>query len=76
MARFEMVREIQNECANNQMRDVFFSEIETDDPEKYVRGLLGAEKALEITKEIRSDDEITVFADCAGTVQRFVFTRI
>ena len=42
MARYEVVREIQNECANNQMRDVFFNEIETDDPEGYVRGLLGA----------------------------------
>ena len=76
MALYEVVREIQNECANNQMRDVFFNEIETDDPEGYVRGLLGAEKSLEITKEITDEENITVFANCAGTIQRFVFTRI
>ena len=76
MARYEVVREIQNECANNQMRDVFFNEIETDDPEGYVRGLLGAEKSLEITKEITDEENITVFANCAGTIQRFVFTGI
>ena len=76
MAKYEVVREIQNECANNQMRDVFFNEIETDDPEAYVRTLLGAEKSLEITKEIVNNEEITLFANCAGTIQRFVFTRI
>lgn len=76
MARYEVVREIQNECANNQMRDVFFNEIETNDPETYVRGLLGAEKSLEITTENADEDNLTVFANCAGTVQRFVFTRI
>ncbi len=32
MAEYEVVREVQNLCANNQMRDVFFDEIETDDP--------------------------------------------
>ena len=30
MAEYEVVREVQNLCANNQMRDVFFDEIETD----------------------------------------------
>ena len=32
MKQYELVREIQNLCANNQMRDVFFDEVETDDP--------------------------------------------
>ena len=32
MAEYELVREIQNSCSGNQMRDVFFDEIETDDP--------------------------------------------
>ena len=40
MAEYELVREIQNLCPNNQMRDVFFEEVETDDPASYVRGLL------------------------------------
>ncbi|MCI9144543.1 MAG: hypothetical protein HFH87_18320, partial [Lachnospiraceae bacterium] len=27
-----------NECANNQMRDVFFEEVMLEDPEAYIRG--------------------------------------
>ena len=34
---YEMVREIKNLCPNNQMRDVFITEVETDDPEQYVK---------------------------------------
>ena len=37
MAEYEVVREVQNLCANNQMRDVFFDEIETDDPVEWIR---------------------------------------
>lgn len=76
MAQYEVVREIQNECANNQMRDVFFDEVETSDPAAYVRALLGAQKDLALTVEEDSSGEITVFADCSGMVQKFVFTRI
>ena len=36
MKEYETVWEIFNECANNQMRDVFIDEICTDDPEKFV----------------------------------------
>ena len=32
MREYELVREIPNLCRNNQMRDVFFDEVETDDP--------------------------------------------
>ena len=39
MAEYEMVREIQNLCPNNQMRDIFFEEVMTDDPENYVRSI-------------------------------------
>ena len=40
MKAYEVVREIPNLCANNQMRDVFFDEVETDDPVEYVRGMM------------------------------------
>ena len=76
MAWYEMVREIQNECARNQMRDVFFDEIETDDPLDYVKTLLRNEKTLELTVETQADGHAVVFADCSGVVQKFVFTRI
>ena len=29
MQSYEVVREVENLCANNQMRDIFFEEIET-----------------------------------------------
>ena len=34
---YEVVKEIKNECANNQMRDVFFDEVEIADPEVWIR---------------------------------------
>ncbi len=30
--RYELIREIFNQCSGNQMRDVFASSVETDDP--------------------------------------------
>ena len=37
MQSYEVVREVENLCANNQMRDIFFEEIETDDPVGWLR---------------------------------------
>ena len=34
---YEVIRNIENNCKNNQMRDVFFEEIETDDPDAWLR---------------------------------------
>ncbi len=76
MAEYEVVREIQNSCANNQMRDVFFDEVETDDPEEYVRGLLKADGIQELTREEHSDGSLTLFVRSAGLNQKFLFTRI
>ncbi len=39
-------------------------------------GFWARKKSLEITTENADEDNLTVFANCAGTVQRFVFTRI
>ena len=35
MKEYELVHEIKNSCPNNQMRDIFFEEIECDDPETW-----------------------------------------
>lgn len=72
---YELVREIPNLCRNNQMRDVFFDEVETDDPEDYVRQLLSKTR-VEITGEMRTDGGITVFAVAGGLTQKFIFTPI
>lgn len=75
MALYELVREIPNLCRNNQMRDVFFEEVETDDPESYVRQFIKA-ACLEITVDRKSDGTVTVFAIADGMTQKFIFTPI
>ena len=75
MKEYEMVREIQNLCPNNQMRDIFFDEVETDDPESYVRNFLKG-KAVNVTCEQGNGGGVTVFATCDGLIQKFVFTPL
>ena len=75
MTEYELVREIQNLCRNNQMRDVFFEEVETEDPEDYVRRRL-AGKTVELTADRRADGTVTVYASCDGLTQKFIFTPI
>ena len=75
MAEYEMVREIQNMCPNNQMRDIFFEEVETDDPVAYVRQILKG-RAVQVNAEWGSNGTVTVFADCSGMIQKFVFTPV
>lgn len=75
MAEYELVREIQNLCRNNQMRDVFFEEIETEDPVAYVRQLLKG-KMVELTGDRREDGTVSVYASCDGLTQKFLFTPI
>jgi len=75
MAEYELVREIKNLCRNNQMRDVFFEEIQCDDPESYVRGLLKG-KTVELSVENGGDGMVTVHATCDGLIQKFVFTPL
>ncbi|MBR4108784.1 MAG: hypothetical protein IKK41_00455 [Oscillospiraceae bacterium] len=72
---YEMVWEIKNLCPNNQMRDIFFEEVETDDPESYVRMYLKG-KAENVSCEQGADGSATVYATCDGIIQRFVFTPI
>lgn len=74
MKQYEVVREVQNLCANNQMRDVFFDEIETDDPVAYVRSLV-KDKQVEIEVD-RAADRMTVYVNATGTSQKFLFTEI
>ena len=75
MAEYEVVREIQNSCSGNQMRDVFFDEVETDDPEGYVRALLKGD-VDELTVERVDDGNLTIFASSHGLRQKFLFTLI
>ena len=75
MTEYELVREIQNLCPNNQMLDIFFTEVETDSPEDYVRELLNG-KTVELSSEHGANGAVTVYASCDGLIQKFVFTPV
>lgn len=75
MAEYELVREIKNCCKNNQMRDVFFEEVETEDPKAYVRGCLHG-KDVELSREDGPGGAVTIHAVCDGLIQRFLFTPL
>lgn len=76
MARYEVVREILNSCANNQMRDVFFDEIETDDPLEAVRQMLKHDSGVTLRLDQHDEESMTIFAESEGITQKFLFTRI
>lgn len=75
MREYELVREIPNQCRNNQMRDIFFSEIATEDPVAYVIGFLKQTPA-ELQVEKAADGGVTVYAVTDGMLQKFTFTPI
>ena len=75
MREYEMVREIQNLCPNNQMRDIFFQEVQTDDPAEYVRSFLKG-KAVSVSQDARADGSVIVYATCDALTQKFVFTPL
>ncbi len=72
---YELVREIPNLCPNNQMRDIFFEEVETDNPEDYVRSLVKGSK-VDITVYPQPNGTVTVYAVADGLTQKFIFTPI
>ena len=72
---YELVREIPNLCRNNQMRDIFFSEVETDDPLAYVKAFLKG-KAVDLSAEQGENGVVTIHASCDGLIQKFIFTPI
>ena len=75
MKEYELVREIKNLCRNNQMRDIFFEEVECDDPESYVLQMLKG-KTVELSREDGADGQVTIHAVVDGLIQKFVFTPI
>ena len=75
MAEYELVHEIQNLCRNNQMRDVFFEEIDCDDPVEYARQKLRG-KQIELSVSEGAGGSITIYAGADGLNQMFLFTPI
>lgn len=72
---YEVVHEIFNECANNQMRDVFFEETEIEDLEAYVRSR-HKDKEVEMTREDLEDGTVIYHVNAGGLSQRYTFTEL
>ena len=70
---YEVIREIFNLCRNNQMRDVFVEECETDCPDDYMRSYF-QEKDIEMEKTVREDGTIIYDVAVDGLRQRFSFS--
>ena len=75
MAEYELVRQIRNQCPNNQMRDVFFEEIECEDPESWLRHRLRG-KTIELSVESAVSGAVTIHAVVDGMTEKFLFTPI
>lgn len=67
--------EIFNQCANNQMRDVFFDEVEIDDPERYIQDKFKG-KDLTYEKEVLADGTVIFYINASGIRQKYSFTEI
>ena len=75
MAEYELVREIKNLCRNNQMRDIFFQEVECENPEDYLRQRLKG-KQIELSVEEGTGGAVTIHAVVDGLIEEYVFTPI
>ncbi len=72
---YEVVWEIFNECANNQMRDIFIEEIETEDTDAWIRRKV-KDQELTWEKRVLDDGTLVYDVDATGTKERFSFTEI
>ena len=70
---YELVHEIKNSCPNNQMRDIFIEEVETENPVSLVLARLGGQ-ADELTADTRADG-VTIHAVRDGLRHVFTFTK-
>ena len=75
MKEYELVHEIKNSCPNNQMRDIFFQEIQCEDPVTWLRQRLAGRQA-ELTVEEGARGAVTVHAVVDGMIEAYIFTPI
>ena len=76
MKTYELVHEIFNQCSGNQMRDVDFTEVETDDPRAYVENFLKSHKTVEISEDALTPGTYIYDVTADGLNMRFSFTEI
>lgn len=75
MKCYETVWEIFNLCPNNQMRDVFIDEVETDDVDQYMVNKFKG-KDVQLEKSTRPDGTIVFDIHASGMHERYSFTPV
>ena len=75
MKQYEVIHEIPNQCSNNQMRDVFFEEVQCESPVEYVKKKL-AGKEVNITVDEINAESCIIHAETAGLTHKFSFTEL
>ncbi len=70
---YELIREIFNECSNNQMRDIFFEEIETDSPAEYIKRYLVGDR-ISVSEDYRPNGTVVFDVNVNDLLQRYTFT--
>ena len=75
MREYEVIREIENSCSNNQMRDVFFEEIECESPLAYVRSQ-HAGKEMQLEEVTQANGNSVVYVTIGNVTQKYIFTPI
>ena len=75
MKEYEVIWEIFNHCPRNQMRDVFVEEIETEDPEMYVKSKFQGEE-VSFEKTVLEDGTIIFDIVTSQIKQRCSFTEL
>ena len=75
LKEYETCWEIFNQCANNQMRDVFFDEVEIEDPEDFIKEKF-KDKNFTYDKTVKEDGTVIFDIVTSGIKQRYSFTEI
>lgn len=71
--RYEVIREIFNSCSGNQMRDVFVTTEEIDNPEIYVKNMIKGN--IEVFDVSETSDGCIIDLSVDGLKQRFSFSE-
>ncbi len=71
--KYELIREIFNQCSNNQMRDVFVFDVETEDPEQILMDYIKCKDEIK-DKTTLSDGTVIFDVVSDGLRQRYSFT--
>ena len=75
MKEYELCIETMNPCGGKEYAQREFRDVETDDPVAYVRQML-QDREVKLDGQTDGNGVVTVYADCSGMIQKFIFTPV